>query len=102
MAIDWPETITYLRNSRLTLITGYKAVSMTLGTISFLCPLVMVMNRPNNVITTLYMLTFTTMILVVLTRVGFPYSAKNAPHRALIINTDREFYDRQVRIHHNN
>ena len=27
------------------LIIGYKAVSMTLGTISFLCPLVMVMNR---------------------------------------------------------
>ena len=45
------------------LIIGYKAVSMTLGTISFLCPLVMVMNRPNNVITTLYMLTFGTMIL---------------------------------------
>ena len=82
------------------LIIGYKAVSMTLGTISFLCPLVMVMNRPNNVITTLYLVTFTTMILVVLTRVGFPYSAPPAgnvaPHRALIINTAREFYDRQV------
>ena len=81
------------------LIIGYKAVSMTLGTISFLCPLVMVMNRPNNVITTLYMVTFTTMVLVVVTRVGFPYSAPHgghvAPHRALIINTAREFYDRQ-------
>ena len=86
------------------LIIGYKAVSMTLGTISFLCPLVMVMNRPNNVITTLYLVTFTTMILVVLTRVGFPYSAPSsggnvAPHRALIINTAREFFDRQGRIH---
>ena len=48
--------------------------------------------------------TFTTMILVVLTRVGFPYSAPSsggnvAPHRALIINTAREFFDRQGRIH---
>lgn len=46
------------------LLIGYKAASMALATMSFLCPLVMVMNKPNNVISTLYMSTIITVILV--------------------------------------
>ena len=65
--------------------------------LSFLCPLVMVMNKPNNVISTLYMSTIITVILVLTTRLGFPYSSNPkavAPHRSLILHTAREFYDK--------
>ena len=57
----------------------------------------MVMHKPDRVITTLYMSTFVTVLLVVLTRVGFPYSAKPgnlAPHRSFFLHTARQFYDR--------
>lgn len=77
------------------LIIGYKAASMTLATISFLCPLVMVMNKPSNVITTLYMTTIISVILVVTTSLGFPYSSSPsnlAPHRSFVLHTAREFY----------
>ena len=79
------------------LIIGYKAASMTLATISFLCPLVMVLKNPSRVITVLYMTTFVTVIAVITTSLGFPYSAKPdnlAPHRSLILHTSREFYDK--------
>lgn len=79
------------------LIIGYKAASMTLATLSFICPLFMVMHRPPAVMTTLYMVTFFSVILVVTTRLGFPYSASPsnlAPHRSLIVHTAREFYNR--------
>ncbi len=79
------------------LLIGCKAVSMTLATISFLCPLVMVMSKPSRVLSTLYMTTLLTVILVVLTPLGFPYSGdKNnlAPHRSFVIHTEREFYDK--------
>ena len=64
---------------------------------SFLCPLVMVMRKPNNVISTLYMTTIITIILVITTRLGFPYSSNPkavAPHRSLILHTSREFYNK--------
>ena len=64
---------------------------------SFLCPLVMVMRKPNNVISTLYMSTIITVILVITTRLGFPYSSNPksvAPHRSLILHTSREFYNK--------
>lgn len=79
------------------LIIGYKAASMTLATLSFICPLFMVMNRPPAVMTTLYLTTFISVILVVTTRLGFPYSASPtnlAPHRALIVHSSREFYNK--------
>jgi len=79
------------------LIIGYKAASMTLATISFICPLAMVMNKPMNVIVTLYISTLVTLILVVTTRLGFPYSGVEgnlAPHRALVLHTGREFYNK--------
>ena len=79
------------------LLIGYKAAIMSLATMSFLCPLVMVMNKPNNVITTLYMTTLVTAILVCATKLGFPYSASPdnlAPQRSLIIHSGREFYDK--------
>jgi hypothetical protein len=79
------------------LIIGYKAASMTLATISFICPLVMVMNKTPAVMTTLYMTTFVTVCLVVTTRLGFPYSGEPgslAPHRSFVLHTAREFYNR--------
>ncbi|XP_023345863.1 endoplasmic reticulum metallopeptidase 1 isoform X2 [Eurytemora carolleeae] len=84
------------------LIIGYKAAGMTLATLSFLCPLSMVMNKPTNVITTLYLTTFITVIAVIVTPLGFPYSASESsysPHRALVIHTDREFYNRDGTLH---
>jgi hypothetical protein len=62
----------------------------------------MVLNKPDRVITSLYMTTFITVILVVCTRIGFPYSATPgnlAPHRAFVINTAREFYDREGKMY---
>ena len=79
------------------LIIGYKAAGMTLATISFICPLSMVMNKPKNLITSLYLITFATMGAVLFTQLGFPYSnspTNLAPHRALVIHTDRQFYKR--------
>eukprot|EP00092_Neocalanus_flemingeri_P002862 GFUD01003060.1.p1 GENE.GFUD01003060.1~~GFUD01003060.1.p1 ORF type:complete len:914 (+),score=90.26 GFUD01003060.1:82-2823(+) len=79
------------------LIIGYKAASMTLATISFLCPLAMVMNKPMNVITTLYVTTFVTMGVCLFTNFGFPYSNTPnnlSPHRGLVIHTDRAFYNK--------
>ena len=58
------------------LIIGYKAASMTLATLSFICPLFMVLKKPPAVITTLYMTTILSVILVVTTRLGFPYSGQ--------------------------
>ena len=58
------------------LIIGYKAASMTLATLSFICPLFMVLKKPPQVMTTLYMTTFLSVILVVTTRLGFPYSGQ--------------------------
>ena len=78
------------------LIIGYKAASMTLAMISFLCPLVMVTERPMRIITCLYVTTMVTMGLCLFTKLGFPYSASAtnlAPHRALVIHTERHFYD---------
>ena len=78
------------------LIIGYKAASMTLAMISFLCPLVMVMNKPMNVITSLYMITLATMGICIFTKFGFPYTVSPhnlTPHRALVIHTERHFYD---------
>lgn len=80
------------------LIIGYKAAGMTLATISFLCPLVMVMKKPTNVIATLYVVTFATMVAALTTQLGFPYSSSPtslAPHRALVIHTDRQFYNKE-------
>ena len=57
----------------------------------------MVMNKPGNVTTSLYMTTAITMILVVTTRLGFPYSAAPnslAPHRSLVVHKSREFYNK--------
>lgn len=79
------------------LIIGYKAAGMMLATISFICPLAMVMNKPVNVITTLYMVTLVTMGLAMFTQFGFPYSNTEtnlSPHRALVIHTQRQFYNR--------
>lgn len=79
------------------LIIGYKAAGMTLATISFLCPLAMVLRRPTNVINTLFIVTFVTMAAVATTKLGFPYSSAEsnfAPHRALVIHTAREFYNK--------
>ncbi len=79
------------------LIIGYKAASMTLATLSFICPLFMVMHRPPTVMTTLYMTTFAAVIAVITTRLGFPYSATPgnlAPHRSLILHASREFYNK--------
>ena len=58
------------------LIIGYKAASMTLATLSFICPLFMVLKKPPAVITTLYMTTILSVILVVTTNLGFPYSGQ--------------------------
>ena len=44
------------------LIIGFKAASMTLAMISFLCPLVMVMDKPMRLITSLYIVTMLTMV----------------------------------------
>ena len=49
---------------------------MTLATLSFICPLFMVLKKPPAVITTLYMTTILSVILVVITRLGFPYSGQ--------------------------
>ena len=49
---------------------------MTLATLSFICPLFMVLKKPPQVMTTLYMTTFLSVILVVTTRLGFPYSGQ--------------------------
>jgi len=79
------------------LIIGYKAAGMTLATISFLCPLAMVMKKPMNIVMSLYVVTFFTVGAVISTRLGFPYSSDEtnfAPHRALVIHTDREFYNK--------
>ena len=78
------------------LIIGYKSASMTLAMISFLCPLVMVINKPMKVITSLYVTVMVTMFVCLFTKFGFPYSVSQgnlAPHRALIIHTDRQFFD---------
>jgi len=78
------------------LIIGYKSASMTLAMISFLCPLVMVINKPMKVITSLYVTVMVTMFVCLFTKFGFPYSVSPgnlAPHRALIIHTDRQFFD---------
>jgi len=78
------------------LIIGFKAAGMTLATISFICPLAVVMNKPQNVIMTLYCVTFATIAAVLFTSLGFPYSSDPsnlAPHRALILHTDRHFYN---------
>ena len=78
------------------LIIGYKAASMTLALISFLCPLVMVTDKPMRIITSLYVVTMLTMGVCLFSKVGFPYSASSsnlAPHRALVIHTERHFYD---------
>lgn len=83
------------------LIISYKAAGMMLATISFICPLAMVMNKPTNVIATLYMVTLATMAITLFTTVGFPYSKTEfnlSPHRALVIHTDRHFYDREGKL----
>ena len=43
---------------------------MTLATISFLCPLAMVMKRPLNIVMILYVVTFFTAGAVVSTKLG--------------------------------
>jgi hypothetical protein len=78
------------------LIIGYKAAGMTLATLSFICPLAIEMNKPGHVITALYIVTFSTMVAALCTQFGFPYSntpSNLAPHRALLIHTDRQFYN---------
>eukprot|EP00096_Caligus_rogercresseyi_P010754 TRINITY_DN4013_c0_g1_i1.p1 TRINITY_DN4013_c0_g1~~TRINITY_DN4013_c0_g1_i1.p1 ORF type:complete len:900 (-),score=145.35 TRINITY_DN4013_c0_g1_i1:1936-4635(-) len=77
------------------ILIGYKAASMTLITMSYICPLVMVMRKPIYVVSTLYMSTIITVFLVLTTRLGFPYSSSPdnlAPQRSLIMHTAREFY----------
>lgn len=79
------------------LIIGYKAAGMTLATISYLCPLAMVTKKPMHVITTLYVTTLITLVAILTTSLGFPYSATEdnlAPHRGLVIHTAREFYNK--------
>lgn len=79
------------------LIIGYKAVGITLTTISFLCPLAMVIKKPLNVIWSLYLISFFTMVALMTTSVGFPYSGDKTdftPHRSLIVHTAREFYNK--------
>ncbi len=64
---------------------------------SYLCPLVMVLEKPSRIMTTLYLTTFVTILLVCSTRLGFPYSGEKgnlAPHRAFAIHTEREFYNK--------
>jgi len=78
-------------------IIGYTAALMTLTTISFLCPLAMVIKKPMNVLTTLYITTFVTMGICLCTNYAFPYSNTStslAPHRGLVIHTDRAFYNK--------
>jgi len=80
------------------IIVGYKAALLTLATISFLCPLAMVMRKPMNLITALYMTTLITVLLVSGTKIGFPYSVEGpnySPHRGLVLHTHREFYNKQ-------
>ena len=80
------------------LIIGLKATAVTLAMISYLCPLVMVINKPMKMVTTLYVLTMLTMAACFFTRLGFPYSATPtnlAPHRGLVIHTERHFYDQK-------
>eukprot|EP00094_Tigriopus_californicus_P008285 TCALIF_07981-PA protein Name:"Similar to ermp1 Endoplasmic reticulum metallopeptidase 1 (Xenopus laevis)" AED:0.31 eAED:0.31 QI:0/0.9/0.90/0.90/1/1/11/658/673 len=78
------------------LIIGYKTVALTLGTLSFLCPLTMVVRRTSSILTALYMTVILTCLAVLFTPLGFPFSADKSfptPHRDLIIHTSREFYD---------
>lgn len=80
------------------LIIGLKAALMTLATISYLCPLAMVMKKPMNVLTTLYITTLATMLICLFTNFAFPYSNTSsnlAPHRGLIVHTDRTFYTKE-------
>ena len=48
----------------------FQAALLTLATISFLCPLAMVMRKPMNLITALYMTTLITVVLVSGTKLG--------------------------------
>ena len=80
------------------LIIGLKAAVVTLAMISYLCPLAMVVQKPMKVVTTLYILTMLTMGVCFFTKLGFPYSATSsnlAPHRGLVIHTERHFYNQK-------
>lgn len=83
------------------LIIGYKAASMTLATLSFICPLFMVMKRPSIVMNALCFIMVLSVFFVASTRLGFPYSVSEsnlAPHRSFYMHTAREFYDRNMKL----
>ncbi len=57
----------------------------------------MVIEKPTRLLTTLYLSTLATMVLVCSTKLGFPYSGEKgnlAPHRAFVLHTEREYYDK--------
>ena len=67
-------------------LIGWKSTFMTLATLSFICPLFMVMKKsiPYIVPSVLNIVTVVSVILVTATPLGFPYSANPnslAPHR---------------------
>ena len=67
-------------------LIGWKSTFMTLATLSFICPLFMVMKKsiPYIVPSVLNIVTVISVILVTATPLGFPYSANPnslAPHR---------------------
>ena len=78
-------------------LIGWKSTFMTLATLSFICPLFMVMKKTHIVPSILNITTILSVILVVATPLGFPYSASPrslAPHRSLVLHTSREMYDK--------
>jgi len=80
-------------------LIGWKSTFMTLATLSFICPLFMVMKKsiPYIVPSVLNIVTVVSVILVTATPLGFPYSANPnslAPHRSLVLHTAREMYDK--------
>lgn len=57
----------------------------------------MVMRNPDGIITTLYIIPLFTFLLFAVTQLEFPYSGSPdnlAPHRALILHAERQFYDK--------
>ena len=78
-------------------LIGWKSTFMTLATLSFICPLFMVMNKTRLVPSILTITTIISVIIVVATPLGFQYSANPgslAPHRSLVLHTAREMYDK--------
>jgi len=80
------------------LLIGYKAVALTLACLSFLCPLTVVLRKPVLLITSLYIVTLAAMATAATTQLGFPYTPHTAPHRALVVHTERHFHNREGKL----